>query len=409
MKKVTLAALVLSLGIGGILYFIESELIDQQVIELASNETSQVMSYVNHIENIQGKYELLSKSAGNLLSSHFIIVEIYDKDKNQIFEKTQTNEQNIEGVVDQLAHGFPLTDKITYEKFSIDKSLYLQVLVPLKNEDSTLFGYLEGVYKVDDQQLAALKHRVFLMVIQTILVVIVTTLFLTPIIFALNRDLFSYSKKLLRANMDLLKVLGGAIAKKDTDTNAHNYRVTIYAVKLAEQIQLDKLEMIKLIKGAFVHDVGKIGIPDHILLKPGKLTEEEFEMMKMHVQHGEDIIKEAEWLEDGRDVVAFHHEKYDGTGYMKGLSGENIPLNARIFAISDVFDALTSERPYKKPFSYECAIQILMEGKGTHFDPTLIEAFLKISKDLYDETAKSGDDQAQEVVNDLLNKYFYSE
>ena len=167
--------------------------------------------------------------------------------------------------------------------------------------------------------------------------------------------------------------------------------------------------MRKLIKGAFVHDVGKIGIPDHILLKPGKLTEEEFEIMKTHVLHGEDIIKEAEWLEDGHDVVAFHHEKYDGRGYMKGLSGKDIPLNARIFAISDVFDALTSERPYKKPFSYEKAIKILIDGKGTHFDPKLIEEFLKISKDLYDHIANSRDDKTQEILYELLNTYFYNE
>lgn len=408
-RKVAVAALVLSLCIGGIIYFKESESIDQQVIELASNETLQLMSYVNQMEDVQEKYSILSENAGKILSSHFIIVEIYNKDKNKIFEKDQTNDENIEAVVDQLKHGFPLKDKITYEKFTIDKNLYLQVMVPLKDKDSKLFGYLEGVYKVDAQKLAALKHRVLLTVVQTILVVIGTTLFLIPIIFSLNRDLFSYSKRLLRANMDVLKVLGGTIAKRDSDTNAHNYRVTIYAVKLAEQIHLDKNEIRKLIKGAFVHDVGKIAISDQILLKPGKLTKEEFEIMKTHVQHGEDVIKEAEWLADGRDVVAFHHEKYDGTGYMKGLSGEDIPLNARIFAISDVFDALTSERPYKKPFSYEKAIEMLIEGKGTHFDPNLIKEFLKISQDLYDHIAKREDEKAQEILYELLDEYFYNE
>ena len=234
--KVAIAALVLSLCIGSIVYFIESESIDKQVIDLANTETVQLMSYVEHIEGIQNKYNELAKEAGNLLSSHFIIVEIYNKDKNKIYEKTQTNHQNIEAVVDQINHGFPLKDKITYKKFTIDKSLYLQVLVPLKDKDFKLIGYLEGVYEVDNQKLASLKHRVFLTVAQTILVVIATTLFLIPIIFALNKDLFSYSKQLLRANVDVLKVLGSAIAKRDSDTNAHNYRVTIYAVKLAEQI-----------------------------------------------------------------------------------------------------------------------------------------------------------------------------
>lgn len=401
------AVLALSLGVGSIVYFIESESIDRQVMDLASSETTQLMSYVNQFDGNQKKYEVLSKNAGNLLSSHFITIEIHNKDKQQIFEKTQS--QNIEVKVDQIKHGLPLEDKISYKKFTIGKHLYLQFLVPLKDKKSHLFGYLGGLYKVDDLKLADINHQVMLTVLQTILIVIATTLFLIPMIFALNRYLYSYSKKLIRANVDVLKVIGGAIAKRDADTSAHNYRVTIYSVKLAEQIHLDKIEMRKLIKGAFVHDVGKIAIADKILLKPGKLTGEEFDIMKTHVQHGEDIIKEAEWLKDGRDIVAFHHEKYDGTGYMKGLSGENIPLNARIFAIADVFDALTSERPYKKPYSYETAIQILKDGKGTHFDPQLIGEFLKISKKLYMKVAKSGDDKAQELVSQLLNKYFYND
>lgn len=390
------------------MYFIEMELIDQQVIELASNETVPLTALVHNIQGTQAKYDILAKNAGNILSSHFLMVEIYKKDKTKFFEKIDENDKAIDAVVDRISHNFPLEDKIIYEKFSVDKDLYLQVLVPLKDKDANLFGYLEGVYKVDDQQLASLNQRVFFTIIQTILVVIVTTFVLTPIIFALNKDLFSYSEKLLRANVDLLKVLGSAISKRDTDTNAHNYRVTIYAVKLAEQIHLNPLDIQKLIKGAFVHDVGKIGITDQILLKPGKLTEEEFEIMKTHVQHGEDIIKEAEWLEDARDTVAYHHEKYNGTGYMKGLNGDNIPLNARIFAIADVFDALTSERPYKKAFSYEKATDILIEGNGTHFDPMLIDAFLKISKDLYDQIANREDNTAQEILDELLNKYFYN-
>lgn len=406
-KKITIVAFLLSLIIGSIMYFIEIELIDQRVSELASNETIPLLALVNNVQGIQAKYDTLAKHAENILSSHFLIVEMYKKDKTKFFEKIDEHDKAIEEVVDQITHNFPLENKIIYEKFYVDNTLYLQVLVPLKDKDSNIFGYLEGVYKVDDQQLSFLNQRVFFTILQTILVVVITTSVLTPIIFSLNKNLFSYSQKLLRANVDLLKVLGSAISKRDTDTNAHNYRVTIYAVKLAEQIHLNQFEIQKLIKGAFVHDVGKIGITDQILLKPGKLTEEEFEVMKTHVQHGEDIIKEAEWLEDARDTVAYHHEKYNGTGYLKGLSGDHIPLNARIFAIADVFDALTSERPYKKAFSYEKAIDILIEGKGTHFDPHLIDGFLNISQNLYDQIANCEENRAQQILDELLNKYFY--
>ena len=292
-------------------------------------------------------------------------------------------------------------------KMIINNNLYLQVLVPLKDNNNKLIGYLEGVYEVNYEQLVFLKQRVFSTVIQTILIVVVTTLVLTPIIFSLNRELFTYSSKLLRANIDTLRVLGGAVSKRDTDTDAHNYRVTIYSVKIAEKIKMSHEEIRKLIKGAFVHDVGKIGIPDQVLLKPGKLTEEEFEVMKKHVKHGVDIIRESEWLEDATDIVMYHHEKYNGTGYLHGLNGEDIPLNARIFAIADVFDALTSERPYKQPFSYEVAIDILKEGKGQHFDPNLIDVFLNISRELYSQIANCSDEIARKILNELLDKYFY--
>ncbi len=185
------------------------------------------------------------------------------------------------------------------------------------------------------------------------------------------------------ANITLLKVLGGAIAKRDSDTNAHNYRVTIYAICLAQALKLNKSQIRALIKGAFLHDVGKIGISDTILLKPGKLNDKEFKEMQRHVIYGVDIINNSEWLNDAVDVVKFHHEKFDGSGYFSSLVGKKIPLNARIFAIVDVFDALTSIRPYKKAFSYVESINLLRKGSGSHFDPELIQLFEQIAEEHY--------------------------
>jgi len=141
--------------------------------------------------------------------------------------------------------------------------------------------------------------------------------------------------------------------------------------------------MRSLIKGAFIHDVGKIAIRDSILLKPGRLDADEFAEMKTHVSHGGDIVRQTEWLADAAEVVKYHHEKFDGSGYLTGLGGEDIPVIARIFAIADVFDALTSARPYKQPLSLERSVEILLEGRGTHFDPKLLDAFLAIAASLY--------------------------
>jgi len=174
----------------------------------------------------------------------------------------------------------------------------------------------------------------------------------------------------------MLKVLGSAIAKRDSDTNIHNYRVTLYSVRLGELLGISRAAMQGLIKGAFLHDVGKIAISDRILLKPGKSTDEEFAIMKTHVDHGEDIISGYAWLADAADVVRCHHEKFDGSGYPNRIAGKDIPLNARIFAITDVFDAVTSRRSYKEPVILDDALDIIRQARGNHLDPAIVALFL---------------------------------
>lgn len=189
--------------------------------------------------------------------------------------------------------------------------------------------------------------------------------------------------------------MGEAIAKRDSDTDIHNYRVTLYALELAKALGVDEQTQRKIASGAFLHDVGKIAIPDHILLKPGKLTDEEFEIMKTHVSHGADILKRVSWLEDARDIPLYHHEKYDGTGYLSGLKGEQIPFMARLFAVVDVFDALTSERPYKKPMPVEKALAILKKDAGTHFDPNMVAVFTRHAETWYQDIYNAPDKQVR--------------
>ncbi len=188
---------------------------------------------------------------------------------------------------------------------------------------------------------------------------------------------------LLQANVEMLEVLGSAIAKRDSDTSAHNYRVTLLALALAEDAGLDRPALQALVKGSFLHDVGKIGTSDTILLKPGRLDPAEFEIMKQHVLHGTDIVGGYGWLHDALDVVRWHHEKVNGTGYPDGLVGHAIPINARIFALADVFDALTSARPYKKALPFEEALALMARDRGQHFDPELFDRFERLAPDLY--------------------------
>ena len=212
--------------------------------------------------------------------------------------------------------------------------------------------------------------------------------------------------QLLTANLEMLEMLGAMIAKRDSDTSAHNYRVTIYSVRLAEALGLGLQHIRALIKGAFVHDIGKIAIPDHILLKPGRLDEQEFAIMRTHVQHGVEVVSGSSWLNDAIEVIHYHHEKYNGDGYPDGLTGEAIPLNARIFAIIDVFDALTSHRPYKEAMSIEKSMAIITESSGSHFDPQIVGVFLPLVPKWYAELSSLNEAAVVQLMRELIYCYF---
>jgi putative nucleotidyltransferase with HDIG domain len=235
----------------------------------------------------------------------------------------------------------------------------------------------------------------------------VTTALLYPVIINLLNRVSSLSARLFEANLEILKVLGSAVAKRDSDTDSHNYRVTIISVKLAEVCGLPKDDIRRLIKGAFLHDVGKIGIEDEILHKPGRLTEDEFKLMKKHVAYGIDIVNKAEWIKEAVDIVGYHHEKFDGSGYDSGVQGGTVPKIARIFSIADVFDALCSRRPYKEPYSYDKTMDIIRSGRGNHFDPSLVDAFESIARSIYENYAGREDEQLKEDLNIIIKKYFF--
>jgi HD-GYP domain-containing protein (c-di-GMP phosphodiesterase class II) len=264
------------------------------------------------------------------------------------------------------------------------------------------------VYEVNAETADNIKAGIIRTLTLTVVVILATSITLYPIIIFLNQGLVRLSSALLKSNVELMEVLGSAIAMRDADTHLHNYRVTVYAIRLAEALGLSKHNIQRLIAGAFLHDVGKIGISDTILLKPARLTAQEFQVMRTHLLLGVDIIAKADWLQGARDVVEFHHEKFDGSGYMKGLKGEAIPLNARIFAIVDVFDALTSRRPYKEPFSFDDARAIMRRGRGSHFDPRLLDEFDAIAPKLFAKINNAEDAVVEATLRKLLNKYYLS-
>ncbi len=185
--------------------------------------------------------------------------------------------------------------------------------------------------------------------------------------------------ELNETRVEIIRRLGRAAEFKDNETGMHVIRMSWYSRFLAEQIGQSEQWCELLYNAAPMHDIGKIGIPDRVLLKPGKLDKEEWHIMQKHVEYGAEIIGDhsSSLLKLAKEVAIYHHEKWNGKGYPNGIIGKDIPISARIVAIADVYDALTSERPYKKAWTEERAIALLEEEAGTHFDPLLVPEFIK--------------------------------
>ena len=201
-----------------------------------------------------------------------------------------------------------------------------------------------------------------------------------------NATLF---ENLHRSNTELslayettLKGWASALELRDLETEGHSQRVADMTVKLGDVLGVSQADIIHLRRGALLHDVGKMGIPDSILLKPATLTEDEWKIMKMHPVHAYNLLLPIAYLQPAIDIPYLHHEKWDGSGYPLGLKGDQIPLAARIFAVIDVWDALLSDRPYRKAWSRKKALAYIQKQSGKHFDPRVVDAFLKLVSDL---------------------------
>jgi putative two-component system response regulator len=193
----------------------------------------------------------------------------------------------------------------------------------------------------------------------------------------LERKVRERTEELATTRLEIIRRLGRASEYRDNETGLHIVRMSHYAVLIARTLGANDAWLDLLFSAAPMHDIGKIGIPDDILLKPGRLTDEEWRIMRTHPAIGGDIIGEhaSEILQMSREIALCHHEKWDGSGYPRGLKGTDIPLSARIVAVADVFDALTTERPYKPAWPIDDAVRHINDGAGTHFDPQLVTLF----------------------------------
>jgi putative nucleotidyltransferase with HDIG domain len=200
-----------------------------------------------------------------------------------------------------------------------------------------------------------------------------------------NVNLNSTLEKLYMNYRATLRALAAALEARDVETKGHSDRVVGYCLKLGKEIGLRDRELITLEHGALLHDIGKIGVPDSILLKRGALTEDEWNYMRRHVDYGAQILRGIDFLEGAAQIVAEHHERYDGSGYPHRLEGGTICLGARIFAVADAVDAMTSDRPYRAARSFDDAADELIRCTGAHFDPAIVAAFTRVPIDCWRE------------------------
>lgn len=338
--------------------------------------------------------------------NRFIGIRVFDRDTRLAYETWADGAANLAESTALHTHAWPAADLVHRNRIRFADEELIQVVLPLTAKDGVLLGYLEGIYRLDQEALRHQRDQLRNSVLTVAASVLTTAVLLYPLLLEMLRRSTRLANRLLESNLALVRSLGNAVAKRDTDTDGHSYRVTLYAVALAEAMRVPEREISDLVIGAFLHDVGKIGIPDYILRKHGKLSSDEFELMKKHVRLGLDIVEGNSWMEGAALVIGHHHEWFNGRGYPQGLRGEAIARNARIFAVVDVFDALTSARPYKAPMSFSEALPIIERGAGQQFDPEVILSFTKIAPDLHDRITWATDGALRREMHSILLRYF---
>lgn len=347
------------------------------------------------------------KAADALAGGLFDIAEIYNQEGVKLAQAMTEEGKAIE---EQLpSHVRPAYRAGFHERFKLeDKRWILRVFVALRGATDTdrITGYFEGIRVVPTWQREQMRANALSAALMVGFASLLCGTAIYPVVVRLSADNERKAREILDSHLSMMEALGRAVAMRDSDTGAHNFRVAWIAARIGERLGLRDRAMQSLIVGSFLHDVGKISIPDAILLKPGKLNAEETQIMHTHVAHGEEIVSGIGWLEDAHAVVAAHHEKWDGSGYPHKLSGDAIPLPARIFAVADVFDALSSKRPYKEPMSFETTMSILAADTGSHFDPRVMAAFHPIAREVFNRLGQCNEEDVRRLLEERVRFHF---
>jgi putative nucleotidyltransferase with HDIG domain len=405
--RLALAWLIVSLLAAGVIYLAEIRKFNDAIVALVAQQAGGLAPEgLGNERHANAALNVLMEDTRAFMRRNFVSIHIYDRQDRMVSNLANPKYRLLEESLHRNATGLPRDGGTHARKRTLDGVEVLQIVVPLSSPSGELTGHFAGSFVIDAADRARFHEQLRRPLAGILLAIFATVLVLYPVVISLNRSLVRASEDILRANLEITSVLGTAIAKRDSETGEHNHRVALYAIRLGERIGIEAHGMRDLILGAYLHDVGKIGIPDNILLKPGRLTEAEFVIMRTHVALGVEIIAKSNWLQAAREIVECHHEKYDGRGYLQGLKGKAIPLNARIFAIVDVFDALTSRRPYKEPMTVPEALAIIERDAGSHFDPDLVVEFREIAGALHSQFSTMPPAALHDALSQRTSQYF---
>lgn len=413
--RIAMVSLLLAAVASPAAWFVAHRNAEKSTVSLAVEDSRRLL-HLHHFEPdaLSGPKagEQARKASDALAGGLFDIAEIYDADGRKLAISMTEEGSLIEAQLP--VHARPMQGTAFFESLKLnDRRWILRVFVPLKvgaeGDSSPVAGYFEGVRVISDWQ----HEQMFGNALTAALMVGVASLLcgavIYPVVVRLSAENQRKTHEILSAHMSVMEALGRAIAKRDSDTGAHNLRVAWTAARIGECLGLHGKQMQSLIMGSFLHDVGKVGIPDAILRKPARLSAEESEIMHTHVAQGEDIVGKIHWLAEANDVVAAHHERWDGTGYPRQLAGEAIPLAARIFAVADVFDALCSRRAYKEPMSFEEAMDTLEAETGSHFDPRVMAAFRPIAREEFSRLSRADEKDIRQILEERIRMHFTSD
>ncbi|WP_428827379.1 HD-GYP domain-containing protein [Azonexus sp. IMCC34842] len=407
--RIATVSLLLAAVASPVAWFVARESAEESTVLLAMEESQRLVRHFDVFSMRQpDAVAHATRAAGTIAGGLFDIAEIYDGKGEKLAEAMTADGTLVEGIIPH--HARPAYSAASYESLKLpDGRWVMRVFIPLRMADgsqSPIDGYFEGVRVVPDWQRQQMLGSALSAALMAGLAALLCGAAIYPVVVRLSADNKRKAREVLDSHISMMDALGRAIAKRDSDTGAHNYRVAWVAANIAEKMGIRDSAMQSLIAGSFLHDVGKIGIPDGILLKPGKLDDEEFGIMRTHVSQGEEIVTGMGWLDGANAVVAGHHEKWDGSGYPRRSKGKEIPLAARIFAVADVFDALCSRRPYKEPMGFDAAMRILEKDTGSHFDPAVMAVFQPMAREIFDRLAECDEDAARHLLEDRVRQHF---